>query len=210
MVGAPASQTRKASDRTAADRSVFARGTDFPEDLLWEVGRARFYASRRRDLRLLIRLVAMPALQDTYAPNNRCFGCGPANEKGLRIKSRVEGDEVVAEWHPEPHHQAFEGILNGGICGALLDCHSNWTAAHHLMKKSGADSPPCTVTADFHVVLKRPTPMDAPLHLRAHVVESTDDRAVVEATLEANGKVTATCRGTFVAVKEGHPAYHRW
>ena len=26
----------------------------------------------------------------------------------------------------------------------------------------------------------------------------------------ANGKITATCRGTFVAVKEGHPAYHRW
>jgi acyl-coenzyme A thioesterase PaaI-like protein len=78
------------------------------------------------------------------------------------------------------------------------------------MKKAGADSPPCTVTADFHVKLTRPTPMDAPLKLRAHVVESTDDRAVVDATLEANGKVTATCRGTFVAVKEGHPAYHRW
>ena len=30
---------------------------------------------------------------------------------------------------PEPHHLAFEGVLNGGICGALLDCHSNWTAA---------------------------------------------------------------------------------
>jgi len=59
-------------------------------------------------------------------------------------------------------------------------------------------------------VLKRPTPMNVPLHLRAHVVESGDDRAVVEASLEANGKVTATCRGTFVAVKEGHPAYHRW
>jgi acyl-coenzyme A thioesterase PaaI-like protein len=48
------------------------------------------------------------------------------------------------------------------------------------------------------------------LKLRAHVVESTDDRAVVDATIEANGKVTATCRGTFVAVQEGHPAYHRW
>ena len=54
------------------------------------------------------------------------------------------------------------------------------------------------------------TPMNVPLHLRAHVVESGDDRAVVEASIEANGKVTATCRGTFVAVKEGHPAYHRW
>ena len=69
---------------------------------------------------------------------------------------------------------------------------------------------PSTVTADFHVTLKRPTPIDQPLHLRARVVESTDDRAVVEATVEAGGKVTATCRGTFVAVKEGHPAYHRW
>ena len=52
--------------------------------------------------------------------------------------------------------------------------------------------------------------MDATIKMRAHVVESGEDRAVVEATLEANGKVTATCRGTFVAVKEGHPAYHRW
>ena len=66
------------------------------------------------------------------------------------------------------------------------------------------------MTADFHVTLKRPTPIDAPVHLRARVVESTDDRAIVEATLEAGGKVTATCRGTFVAVKEGHPAFHRW
>ena len=100
--------------------------------------------------------------------------------------------------------------MNGGICGALLDCHSNWTAAYHLMRKAGAAAPPCTVTADFHVTLRRPTPMDALLKLRAHVVESTDDRAVVDASLEANGKTTATCRGTFVAVREGHPAYHRW
>ena len=152
----------------------------------------------------------MDSLQDRYAPRNRCFGCGPSNDKGLRIKSYLEGDEVVAEWMPQEHHQAFDGILNGGICGALLDCHSNWTAAHHLMVRTGAQSPPCTVTADFHVTLKRPTPMDVPLQLRARVVESSEDRAVVDATLEANGKVTATCRGTFVAVKEGHPAYHRW
>ena len=150
------------------------------------------------------------SLQDTWAPQNRCFGCGPANPQGLRIKSFVRGEEVVAEWRPQPHHLAFEGMLNGGICGALLDCHSNWAATHHLMRQSGAATPPCTVTADFHVVLKRPTPMDAPLTLRAHVVEAKEDRAVVEATLEAGGKVTATCRGTFVAVKPGHPAYHRW
>ena len=152
------------------------------------------------------------SLQDAYAPNNRCFGCGPANPQGLQIKSFPEGDglALVAEWRPKPWHVAFDGILNGGICGALLDCHSNWAATMHLMQKHGETTPPCTVTADFHVHLKRPTPMDVPVHLKARVVESTADRAVVEATLEANGKVTATCRGTFVAVKEGHPAYHRW
>ena len=48
------------------------------------------------------------------------------------------------------------------------------------------------------------------MHLEARVAEATADRAVVEATLEAGGKVTATCRGTFVAVKEGHPAFGRW
>jgi acyl-coenzyme A thioesterase PaaI-like protein len=155
-------------------------------------------------------MTASRSLQEIYAPGNRCFGCGQANEKGLRIRSFPEGEELVAEWRPQPYHQAFEGVLNGGICGALLDCHSNWTAAYYLMKRRGVETPPCTVTADFHVTLERPTPMDAPLHLRARVVESSDSKATVEATLEANGKVTATCRGTFVAVEEGHPAYNRW
>jgi len=154
----------------------------------------------------------MQSLQDTYgAEKNICFGCGPANPKGLQLKSfPVSATECVAEYKVEKHHQAFEGVVNGGIIGTLLDCHSNWTATWALMQRTGATAPPCTVTADFHVVLKRPTPVDAVLKLRAKAVEVTDDRAVIEATMEANGKITATCKGTFVAVKEGHPAFHRW
>lgn len=150
------------------------------------------------------------SVQEIYSPNGICFGCGPANEKGLHIRSFPEGDELVAEWRAEPHHQAFPGVLNGGIIGALLDCHSNWAAAYHLMNKRGEAEAPCTVTAEFHVKLLRPTPADALLKLRARVVESTEDRATVEAELTANDKVCDTCRGVFVAVTEGHPAYHRW
>lgn len=152
----------------------------------------------------------MKSLQEQYAPNNACFGCGPANEKGLRLRSFLEGEELVGEWKPELHHLAFEGVLNGGICGALLDCHSNWAAAIHLMRSKHLDAPPCTVTAEFNVSLKRPTPLSATLHLRAKVVESSGNRAVVDATITANGQVTASCHGTFVAVREGHPAFHRW
>ena len=119
---------------------------------------------------------------------------------------------MVAEWRAEPHHEAFPGMLNGGIIGALLDCHSNWTAAWTLMRRTGAESPPCTVTAEYAIRLLRPTPSGETLHLSARAVDESarDDRAVVEATLTAGGKVCATCRGTFVAVKEGHPAFHRW
>lgn len=150
------------------------------------------------------------SLQDRYAPHNRCFGCGPANDKGLRLKTRVEGDEYVAEWTPAPHHQAFGSILNGGIVGALLDCHGNWTAAHTLMKERGLDAPPCTVTAEYSVKMRAPTPMDRPLRLSARPVSVDGDRVVVEATLSSAERVTARCTGTFVAVKEGHPAFNRW
>jgi len=150
------------------------------------------------------------SLQERYAPANSCWGCGPANAKGLRIRSFARGDEVVAEWKPEPKYEAFPGVLNGGIIGTLLDCHCNWTAAYHLMKHAGADHPPCTVTAEYTIKLLRPTPTDSAVSLSAHVVNRTGDRATVEGTLSAGGKVCATCWGTFVAVKEGHPAYHRW
>jgi acyl-coenzyme A thioesterase PaaI-like protein len=152
------------------------------------------------------------SIQETYAPNLACFGCGPMNEKGLRIRSfpGAGSDEVIAEWQPETHHESFTGMLSGGIIGTLLDCHCNWTAAWHLMHKAGLDHPPCTVTAEYAIKLLRPTPTDQPIKLVARVVESKADRAVVEGELLAHDKVTATCRGTFVAVKPGHPAYHRW
>jgi len=153
---------------------------------------------------------ANKSLQETYAPGNACFGCGPANPKGLHIRSFVAGDEVVAEWTPSKEYEAFDGMLNGGIIGVLLDCHCNWAATWHLMKKSGSERPPCTVTADYSIKLLRPTPTDGPIKLVARTVESTADRAVVEGELIAHDKVTATCRGTFVAVKPGHPAFHRW
>lgn len=156
------------------------------------------------------RIEMMKSIQETYAPNLACFGCGPANPKGLHVRSFADGDEVVAEWQPSKEYEAFEGMLSGGIIGTLLDCHCNWSAAWHLMQKAGADKPPCTVTAEYSIKLLRPTPSDHPVKLVARVVESTDDRAVVEGELIAHDKVYATCRGTFVAVKPGHPAYHRW
>jgi acyl-coenzyme A thioesterase PaaI-like protein len=154
------------------------------------------------------------SLQERFAPDNRCFGCGPSNEQGLRIRSfPVDSGpdcQVVAEWSPEPRYEAFEDILNGGIIGTLLDCHSNWTAVWHLICRDSLQSAPPTVTADFHVRLKRPTPTGRPIRLIARAVSSDGPRVTVEAEILADDTVTAVCRGHFVAVEPGHPAYRRW
>jgi len=105
---------------------------------------------------------------------------------------------------------AFQGAVSGGIIGTLFDCHCNWTAAYSLMRSEGMDRPPATVTAEFKVKLERVTPMDTDLVIRARASRIEGARAEIEAELEAGGKVTATCSGIFVAVKEGHPAFKRW
>jgi len=150
------------------------------------------------------------SLQDQFAPSLICFGCGPANSDGLQIKSFIKGNKVVAQFKPQTRHQSFPGMMNGGIIGALLDCHSNWTAAWHLMVENGLDVPPCCVTAKYEVSFTSPTPSDAQLLLEAWIVESSSRKAVVEATLGFADEITAHCQGTFVSVKPDHPAYHRW
>jgi acyl-coenzyme A thioesterase PaaI-like protein len=151
-----------------------------------------------------------PSLQERFAPKSICFGCGPANPQGLHIRSFEDGGRLVAKWTPGPHHQAFPGMLNGGIIGALLDCHANWAAAMHLMRRNGWDKPHATVTARFAVELLAPAPSDRPVDLTSKVVEASDRKATVEAELLSGGEVKAKCTGIFVAVKEDHPAYHRW
>ncbi len=151
------------------------------------------------------------SLQERFAPEGRCFGCGPANELGLRIQSReAEDGTVIAEWQARAEHEAFDGFVNGGILGTLIDCHSNWTGVAALLTRSGASVAPSTVTAELSIRFRRPTPSDRPLRVIGRAVEVADDRVVVESWIEVDGVTTAEGRATFVVVRPGHPAYGRW
>jgi acyl-coenzyme A thioesterase PaaI-like protein len=151
----------------------------------------------------------MTSVQERFAPDSTCFGCGPANPGGLHVKSEEEGDGLVCRFTPQPQHQAFEGFVSGGILAALLDCHCNWTGTIALMKARGVASPPPTVTAELSIRMRKPTPL-GPLVLRARSTEIKEDRVTVEGEVLSSDVVTVSARGLFVAVKEGHPAFHRW
>ena len=157
-----------------------------------------------------MRVTEEKSVQEIHASNSICSGCGPANENGLKIKSFRIDDGLKMEFLPSEEHQAFPGMINGGIIGTILDCHGNWTAAMALKDRDKMDSPPCTVTASYSVKLKRPTPFGEVLRITSKVEKIENNGVKVSLKLVAAGKTCATGEGLFVAVQEGHPAFHRW
>src|SRR6476620_3521765 len=143
------------------------------------------------------------ALQDVW-PDATCYGCGPANEKGLRIKSywSEDGSEVVCAFQPRPEHNAgFPNVTYGGLVASLIDCHSIWTAIATTYRAEGREhgSAPAIsyVTGNLNVSFLKPTPIDRPLGLRARVTDLQARKATVQCSVysgdvkTAEGKVLA-------------------
>lgn len=146
------------------------------------------------------------AIQDVI-PNNRCWGCGTLNPRGLQIKSYVEGDETVCRFRPSPDHMAGPPhVLNGGIIATVIDCHTVLTAIAEAYRIAGRElgSEPLIwcVTASLKVDYVAPTPIEAPVELRARVRESRGRKHVVECTLSSGGNVCARAETIAVEVSE--------
>ncbi|UCC49316.1 MAG: PaaI family thioesterase [Gemmatimonadota bacterium] len=149
------------------------------------------------------------AFQDYYPDDvAHCYGCGRLNERGHQLKSYWDGDETVARFTPQLYHTAIPGYVYGGLIASLIDCHGTGTAAAAAARAAGQnlsgdhDPPveaPRFVTASLRVDYLRPTRLGPELEVRGRLKEMTERKVVVEATLSAEGKVTA--RGTVVAVR---------
>ncbi len=149
------------------------------------------------------------AFQDYYADDlAHCYGCGRLNEHGHQLKSHWDGEETVTRFTPRPYHTAIPGYVYGGLIASLIDCHGTGTAAAAAARLEGWDpgtdpAPagelPRFVTASLHVDYLRPTPLGLELEVRGKILEATERKVVVEATLFAEGEITA--QGRVVAVR---------
>jgi acyl-coenzyme A thioesterase PaaI-like protein len=144
------------------------------------------------------------AVQDFYPDDfAHCYGCGRLNPHGLHLRSWWEGDETVARFTPRPEHMAMPGFVYGGLIASLIDCHAMGTASAAAERAAGraiGDAPsPRFVTASLKVDYLKPTPLGPELEIRARVVERSDRKAIISATLSAGGVVTAS--GEIVAVR---------
>ena len=144
------------------------------------------------------------SLQQRYFPSMTCFGCGPANERGLRLTSHLDDDGVIrARFTPWPEHDNGLGFLNGGIIATLLDCHSAAAVTHEAFERGwpplpGADLP--YVTAGLDVRYLGPAPLHEEVTLVAELSEVSEAAMTARVFLEWDGKSRS----------EGSAVWKRW
>jgi acyl-CoA thioesterase FadM len=144
------------------------------------------------------------AFQDHYKDAySVCYGCGRLNPHGYQIKSYWDGEESVCRFTPQPYHTAIAGYVYGGLIASFVDCHGTGTAAAAAFRAAGrpmGSEPDFRfVTASLQVDYLKPTPIDAPMELRAKVEEIKGRKVIVAVTVSSKGQVCA--RGQVVAVQ---------
>ena len=148
--------------------------------------------------------VMSEAIQDRYAEHySHCYGCGRLNEQGLQIKSYAEGDVMVCRFTPRPHDLAVAGVVYGGLIASLIDCHGVGAAVADRQRRAGLapDAPVeiICVTGSLHVDYLKPTPIDAPVELRAWVVDVERRKSVVQVEVWSQDELRA--RGEVIAIE---------
>ena len=144
------------------------------------------------------------ALQDVLKVE--CFGCGALNERGLRIKSRWEGDELVCRWRPPPHHVGHPGLVYGGTIASVVDCHAIWTALATHCRETGMDLATArvpVVTGRLALNFLQPARIDADLVLRARVIDAGGRRATVRCHVLQDGQECAVAEVITVRLQQG-------
>ena len=136
-----------------------------------------------------------PSLQERYYPDLPCFGCGPANEKGLRLRSYVGDDGLVtAQFTPWPEHDNGLGFLNGGIIATVLDCHSAAAVTHEAFSRGWPPLPGAAlpyVTANLEVSYLRPAPLTETVTLYAEVTAASEPEITAHVWLAWDDKPRA-------------------
>jgi acyl-coenzyme A thioesterase PaaI-like protein len=135
------------------------------------------------------------SIQETYYPDLTCFGCGHANQRGLRLRSYEVDGVVRATFMPWPEHDNGGGYLNGGIISTVLDCHGAAAVlleAHRRGWKPAPGNGLAFVTAGLDVRFRRPTPLYESVELTAELLSVAESEMTVVAHIVAGGKTRAT------------------
>jgi acyl-coenzyme A thioesterase PaaI-like protein len=101
-------------------------------------------------------------MNDDESAPRLCFACGPANERGLRMEFRQEGERTISNYTPAAYQQGYPGRMHGGLVSTLIDETMGWAVYH--AKQWGA-------TARLNIRYRRPVDLAQTLRIEAWVVK---------------------------------------
>jgi uncharacterized protein (TIGR00369 family) len=131
------------------------------------------------------------------SPQNRCFGCGPANASGLNLEFLLAGDAAVICLVTVP--ASFEGppgFVHGGIIATLLD---------EAMSKSVRAQGRTTLTRQMEIDYLRPVYSGKPIRVEGRLLRSEGRKHWTEARiLSSKGHVLAEGKGLFIEIRSDH------
>ena len=151
------------------------------------------------------------AVQDTYGDRfQHCWGCGPKNESGLRLKTYPSLDGTSCISKITPARQYTGGVpanLFGGMIAMIFDCHGTASAAWFAHQNKGLDLREETVigrfiTARLEVDYKSPTPIDEEITVVSRLEELGERKAIVTMEMTVVNQVRAKAKMVAVAVKD--------
>jgi uncharacterized protein (TIGR00369 family) len=123
-------------------------------------------------------------------PENRCFGCSPHNERGLRLRFRRTGPGAIeAPYEVAAHFCGAPNIVHGGVQAAMLD-EAMGVAVH----AASEDEEFNIATVELRLRYRRPVHAGVPLLIRARFLRSEGDDYYVEGEI-ADAHGAALTRG---------------
>lgn len=123
--------------------------------------------------------------------DSRCFVCGMKNDGGLQINFFRDGDKAaVARCRPDRRFMGYDGLIHGGVAGALLD---------EIMIKAILGRGKLVVTARMTVNYHKPIRMNETLTLRGTIKEERGKIVETEGViLDDAGVMLSSAVGTYV------------
>lgn len=128
-----------------------------------------------------------------HSANNRCFGCGPANQHGLHLEFlRAKDNSVVCLAVISDSYEGPPGYVHGGMIATLLD---------EAMSKAVRASGHVAMTRHMEVDYRRPVPSGSNIHIAGRVVRSEGRKHWVESSIQnESGTTLAAGKGLFIEV----------
>lgn len=115
-----------------------------------------------------------------FGASQRCYGCGPHNPAGLRLRFERVGDEVVTRFTPSEGMEGPPNVFHGGLQATLVDEVAGW-ACVGLLGRMG-------FTTSLNVRYIRPVQINVEVEARGRVAARNNNVVAVEVRLRQNGK----------------------